>query len=124
MIDMSLLKQIKKTLTFEEICPIWHKILTGQTNYTPDTSAIDIADHKYCIVGEAHGFKSRDDVYDGCEKCDNFSYSWTDDNDFYHHFQTDWCSSDVKILTESELANDPLVKDFVNHWNEEHLEKK
>ena len=118
---MSELVQQKKTLTFEEICPTWYKILTGKTNYTPDTSAINIADHKYCVVGEAHGFKSRDDQYNGCKKCAKFSYSLTNDNDFYHHFQTEYMSDDIKILTESELANDPLVKDFVNHWNEVHI---
>ena len=117
---MSELIQEKKTLSFEEICPIWFKILTGKRGYTPDRDVVNISDPKYCIVGEAHKFESGKGYdYGGCETCTNFSYG-VDENDFYHNFQTGFCSQNVKILTESEVRNDPLVKDFVNHWNEVH----
>ena len=122
MIDMSLTKQEKKQLTFEEICPMWYKILTGQANYTPKTSPIDIGDHKYCVVGESHTFKSGDDGrYEGCIACEDFSFSWDDDEqDFYHQFTENW-GMDLKIVTPEELDRNPVVQKFVKHFNEAHV---
>src|SRR6188508_93220 len=106
---MSELIQEKKTLSFEEICPIRFKILTGKRGYTPDNDVVNIADPKCCIVGEAHKFESKDYEYGGCNTCNNFSYGVDNENDFYHHFRIGFGSQDVKILTESEVRNDPLV---------------
>ena len=123
MIDMSLLKQENKQLTFEEICPMWYKILTGQANYTPKTSPIDIGTHKYCVVGESHGFKSEDDEdrYEGCRTCEDFSFDWSKNNqDFYHQF-TEKNGVDLKIVTPEELDRNPIVQKFVKHFNEAHV---
>jgi hypothetical protein len=118
---MSELKQEKKQLTFEEICPIWYKILTGQANYTPRTSPIDIGDHKYCVVGESHRFKSEDARYNGCIACEDFSFDWSeDDQDFYHEF-TEENGVDLKIVTPEELDRNPIVQKFVKHFNEVHV---
>ena|ERR1044071_5851037 len=112
----------QKLLTFKEICPIWFKILTGKRGYTPQNDIVNIANPKCCIVGEAHKFGGgKGYKYGGCDKCSNFSYSWINEKDFYHHFQKEFFSQDVKILTESEIENDPLVKEFVDHWNEAHV---
>jgi hypothetical protein len=105
-------------LTFEQICPTWStKLRVGL-----DKDDIHILTHKpdTCIVGEAWGYTSRYQGYDlvclapfiGCWKCTIFGMEigktarkwhmpYTSDHN--HHLQ-------------------PIIDDFVKHWNKEHLD--
>ena len=86
--------QIKKQLTFEEICPYWAKELRRGT-----ASKGLLNNFTQCIVGEAHGFNS-DYSYASlnsfCQEC--FDYSF------------DFGGKDL-----SQIDN------FVAHWNEKHV---
>ena len=69
-----------------------------------------------CVVGEAHGFKGVDDEtgkhYKGCHKCNYFSFDI---------FVCKFGEYAKGMFTEEELNNDRDVKDFVEHFNEEHV---
>ena len=84
--------QVKKQLTFEEICPQWAQKLC-------DRDKSFIGDFTHCIVGEAHGF-SMDYSCIGsrsyCKECYDYSY--------------DFGGDDLSQLDE-----------FVVHWNECHV---
>ena len=75
--------QIRKLLTFAEICPGWIKALPIFLNQGIEESGIvgdlNMGSHKYCIVGEAHGF-NMNYLYEGdpnyCEDCRGFSYDF------------------------------------------------
>lgn len=93
-------------LPFEEICPQWSFAL--QLGYT-NNSNLDIQDAKYCIVGEAHGFRNRGLR---CSKCWEYSQSFTFciyGNKMHKYIITDnWRFEDLKL-------------DFVLHFNQKHL---
>ena len=96
---MSELLQEKKTLTFEEICPIWSwRIKQGLTE--KDFSDESKLHYKStCVVGEAWGFPKGGYISTyGCDKCDE--YSWD-------------------ILYEK--AHPDIIQGFVDHWNEVHV---
>ena len=84
--------QLKKQLTFEEICPQW-------TQKLHDADLSFIGDFRHCIVGEAHGFNpdySYSSINSFCQEC--FDYSF------------DFGGKDL-----SQIDN------FVAHWNEKHV---
>lgn len=61
----------KELLSFEDICPQWSLALRlGSAN----NLNLDIQDSKYCIVGEAHGFKDKSLL---CSKCWEYSQIFT-----------------------------------------------
>ena len=91
---MSELVQIKKQLTFEQICPLWSQYLSNPLGGHHPRLCID--DSKYCIVGEAHGWHSNTEHR--CMECRKFSF--------------DFCYSD-RFETLKTL--------FVEHWNEKHV---
>ena len=101
-------------LTFEDICPTW----SNKLNADLDKSDLHILTRKpeMCIVGEAWGYTSRYLGYRvvylipfiGCWKCIKFGN---------------------KIGKTAKQHNElckrylqPIIDDFVDHWNEKHLE--
>ena len=110
---MSELVQIKKLLTFEEICPMWFTALTGG----PKSEILDWVSFKYCIVGEAHGFDRSymTDSSKTCLECFQFSggLPFTGMTILNLLMRYDW--------SREELENHPVVKDFVRHFNECHV---
>ncbi len=97
--------QKKKQLTFEEICPEWSEALPEviHTHMFWKHGKLDIADSRYCVVGEAHGFTNeywQPTSKKYCQECDEFS--------------SDFC--DPAILEDAKIL-------FTNHWNEVHLNK-
>lgn len=98
-----------KILCFEEICPQWSIALSHgfSTN-----SGLDIEDGKYCIVGEAHGF--RDSAYI-CSKCWEYSQSFV--SGVYGNGQGGY------IITDNELF-EYIKNEFLQHFNQKHAYKK
>ena len=109
---MSELKQEKKLLTFEEICPLWYQALTGKGR----SKILNISDPKYCITGEAHDFEKGEKYDYGCESC--YEFGEVGANSFWQQFR------DYKmgvIYTAEQIQNNHVVKSFVRHWNEVHV---
>ena len=98
-------EQKKKQLTFEEICPEWSQAIQyyRKQDWTGELGKLNIASHKCCIIGEAHGF-DRNYIFrdrpEYCKDCDDFAILFCSERDFNEHKQ-----------------------DFVDHWNEVHLNK-
>ena len=59
-----------KTMCFEELCPQWSLALISGVSINP---YLDIEKGKYCIVGEAHGFRNSAYI---CSKCWEYSQSF------------------------------------------------
>lgn len=112
---MSELIQVKKLLTFEEICPLWApyyiRILQLRKELRGGSGSYDglyeeynirrrlyeiglnIADSDRCVVGEAHGWSSGRD----CRECYNFAHQGV--------FQ----------------YKQEILDDWVQHWNLAHV---
>jgi hypothetical protein len=107
------LQQSREVLTLEDVCPTWaRKIKFGLSK-----SDLEILSHdsKYCLVGEAWGFTGRQAGYYfvpfipliGCWKCIKYGQDMG------------------KLAAEERGANnsscfEPLIAQFLNHWNKEH----
>jgi hypothetical protein len=59
------------SLSFEDICPQWNNALSTRFS---NNSRLNISEAKYCIVGEAHGFRNSTYI---CSKCWEYSQSFT-----------------------------------------------
>ncbi len=99
----------RRIYSFSETCPRWvkqiHQSKTEEMKFYDNTSILDLADFKYCIVGEAHGF-NRDYTNRGTKDyCDNC----------YHQ-----AIVLASILTEGPKKREHMVDIFVNHWNSRH----
>jgi hypothetical protein len=100
---MSELEQQKKTLSFQEICPLWHQALTGKGK----SRILDLEKHKFCIVGEAHDFSdeynpvTHRDNPKNCPECRRASY--------------------YVLGTDRGGVSDEGIAMFVKHWNEVHI---
>ena len=104
-------KHAKKELTIHEISPQWALLLplipkTDKSEFYKNNQKLDISDCRYCVVGEAYGFKddySHSDKKDFCYDCFasaiNFGYSL--------------------LLNPSEREG--LTNTFVDHWNSSHV---
>ena len=92
---MSELVQIKKQLTFEQLCPKWAKIIK-QCGCIPISIFSGIYNYRCCIVGEAH--------------------------DWNNNYECDLCYSFADRFTRISLraSHDVLIDEFVEHFNECH----
>lgn len=99
-------------LTFEEVCPSWANKLKADLN--KDDLHTLIRKPEMCIVGEAWGYTSRYLGYKvvylipfiGCFKCIKYGNG------------IGRTAKKHKELCRSYLQ--PIIDDFVNHWNEKH----
>ncbi len=101
----------EKELTIKYISPQWAQMLplidkTDRSEFYRNGTKLDISDCRFCVVGEAYGFKddyARSDEKDFCYDCFssaiNFGYSL--------------------LLPPSEREG--LTNTFVDHWNRSHL---
>jgi hypothetical protein len=100
-----------ENLTLEEICPIWSEKL--RNGIDKQDRHILARDSKYCLVGEAWGFSGRQAGYYfvplipfvGCWTCISYGRKFG------------------KIAKKNEstaLDFEPLISDFVLHWNQNH----
>jgi hypothetical protein len=101
-------------LIFEEICPTWSNKLKADLD--KDDLHILVRKPELCIVGEAWGYTSRYLGYRivylipfvGCWKCIKYGNK-----------------IGKTAKQHSELYRNylqPIIDDFVDHWNEKHLE--
>ncbi len=101
----------KKALTFEQINPKWSHIIhghpaTGETTFTQNHFILDLTNPKFCVVGEAHGFKGNYFHYtndDFCQECFNHSLRFP------------------YMLEQPPAERKGEVESFVYHWNTEHM---
>jgi hypothetical protein len=98
------------SLSFEDICPQWNNALI--TRFSND-SRLNILEAKYCIVGEAHGFRNSTYI---CSKCWEYSQSFT--HCVYGSRDYDNYSITDHILFEH------LKENFIEHFNQSHVRKK
>ena len=98
------------SLSFEDICPQWNNALSTRFS---NNSRLNISEAKYCIVGEAHGFRNSTYI---CSKCWEYSQSFTHcvygSGDYNNYSITD------HILFEH------LKENFIEHFNQSHVRKK
>jgi len=97
-------------LSFQDIAPQWFDKLTGK--FDDIEGRLQITSAERCMVGEANKF-SDNYIYSDtpCGECFNLSIGLTAVSDRYSSFPA----------TAEQLENDPIVKEFVNHWNECHV---
>ena len=118
---MSKQKLKLKTKTIDQIVPKWSKLFDLYTKEGTSDKVkkyrnrhhLSIADSQRCVVGEAHGF---DDKYGGCDTCHDFSHLKPNGDDFI--------TLETRFDTNFEPSNwreEIVVKEFVAHWNKEHL---
>jgi hypothetical protein len=104
-------KHAKKELTIHEISPEWSHILplipkTGNSQFYKNGKKLDISDCKYCVVGEAYGFKD--------------DYSHNGNKDFCYPCYS--CAINLGYaLLLPQAEREGLVNTFVDHWNSTHL---
>jgi hypothetical protein len=105
---------LESELSFEEICPIWSKKLRNGIDEID--RMILVKDSKYCAVGEAWGFTGKQTGYYvapliaivGCWTCIRYGQKFS------------------KTAREKKSYSDfePLILDFVRHWNQRHKKIK
>lgn len=106
---MSELVQVKKLLTFEEICPRWAaKLKHGITDDHVDSPLI-MSSHRLCIVGEANGFSDDYVRRSLCIDCDMHSMR------LYKRYGGYSIDEDPHGTFEQDIF------DFVKHFNECHV---
>jgi len=101
-----------KRLTIHEISPQWARLLplipkTDIQQFYKNGTVLDISNPKFCVVGEAHGFKgdymSCVSGKDFCQGCFNHSVNF------------------ASVLQRKPSDRKELVNSFVNHWNNNHV---
>ena len=105
---------LESDLSFEEICPIWAKKLRNGIDEID--RRILVKDSRYCAVGEAWGFTGKQTGYYiaplipivGCWSCIKYGQKFS------------------KTAREKQSYSDfePLISDFVGHWNHTHKKIK
>jgi hypothetical protein len=107
------MKESFSGLTIEQVCPMWYNKL--KSGLSEKDISIMRNDSKYCMVGEAWGFTGRHTGYYiaplipfvGCWACVSYGRKFG-------------------ILAKknySHLSNyQPLISDFMKHWNEKHID--
>lgn len=107
---------VTKSITFNELCPIWSKKLSLGLDKI-DKYLIE-RDSKYCIVGEAWKFSGRYNGYYlalliplvGCWTCIKYSRKLA---------KISKNKSKKENLTKTDF--EPLIEYFVKHWNQKHV---
>jgi hypothetical protein len=107
-----------KSITFNELCPIWSKKLSLGLDRV-DKFMLE-RDSKYCIVGEAWKFSGRYTGYYlaplipfvGCRMCVKYAYKFA---------KVSKNTNKKENLTRSDF--EPLIEYFIKHWNEKHVNK-
>ena len=107
-------ESVETDLSFEEICPIWSKKLRNGIDEID--RMILVKDSKYCAVGEAWGFTGKQTGYYvapliaivGCWTCIRYGQKFS------------------KTAREKKSYSDfePLILEFVTHWNQRHKKIK
>lgn len=118
-LELSTKQNDRKSITFNELCPIWSKKLSLGLDRV-DKFMIE-SDSKYCIVGEAWQFSGRYTGYYlaplipfvGCWTCIKYTRK------FAHTSKKTIKNAN---LTMSDFQ--PLIESFMIHWNETHVKKK
>jgi len=106
---MSELIQVKKQVTFEELCPKWSEAI--RKGHISDN--LGYLFHQ-CIVGEAYSFKHNG--YNGCQICEAYAYRLV-------------CSGGraaISIIADTLLFIDHELFErekswFMRHWNKCHV---
>ena len=104
-------RQKLSTLTIHEISPMWASLLarlpeTSEQRFYNKEQLLDITDCKFCVVGEAYGFK------DDYREQGNKDFCW------------DCHSSSMNFANCLEFNGEvrkELVDEFVSHWNQTHI---
>ena len=107
-----------KSITFNELCPIWSKKLSLGIDRV-DKTLVE-RDSKYCIVGEAWQFSGRYTGYYlaplipfvGCWTCIKYARKFAN------------ISKTNKKANLTRIDFEPLIEDFMIHWNEQHMKIK
>jgi hypothetical protein len=107
-----------KSITFNELCPIWSKKLSLGIDRV-DKTLVE-RDSKYCIVGEAWQFSGRYTGYYlaplipfvGCWTCIKYARKFAN------------ISKTNKKANVTRIDFEPLIEDFMIHWNEQHMKIK
>ena len=112
MLELSELIQVKKQITFEQLCPKWFKsIQTGVLE-----SGLD-GGFSHCIVGEAYGFKG---PYN-CSECNVHAtglVNWDGGSGAISigvGYNDAWKVAEIK-----EELFEQRKEAFMEHWNEKH----
>jgi hypothetical protein len=117
-LDLSSKHILRKSLAFNELCPIWSKKLSVGLDRV-DKFMIE-QDSKYCIVGEAWKFSGRYTGYYlaplipflGCWTCIKYAHKFA---------KTSKDKNKKENLTRGDF--EPLIEYFIKHWNEKHINK-
>ncbi|HEX7258817.1 MAG TPA: hypothetical protein VF242_12235 [Nitrososphaeraceae archaeon] len=110
---------VTKSITFNELCPIWSKKLFLGLDRV-DKFMIE-RDSKYCFIGEAWKFSGRYTGYYlaflipfvGCWTCIKYSRQFA---------KISKNTNKKENLTRSDF--EPLIEYFMKHWNEKHMNEK
>ena len=106
---------VTKSITFNELYPIWSKKLSLGIDRV-DKTLVE-RDSKYCIVGEAWQFSGRYTGYYlaplipfvGCWTCIKYARKFAN------------ISKTNKKANVTRIDFEPLIEDFMIHWNKKHM---
>ena len=104
----------KAKKTFEQISPLWSKIIhempkddtiSAKIRFRVNGKTLDITDGKRCVVGEAYGFSAKytPSGDDYCKTCHSKASEFT------------W------ILEKTPSQRQKMTDSFTNHFNAKHL---
>jgi hypothetical protein len=110
---------LTKSITFNELCPIWSKKLSLGID-REDKDLVE-CDSKYCIVGEAWQFSGRYTGYYlaplipfvGCWTCIKYARKFANISKKIN-----------KKANVTRIDFEPLIEYFMIHWNEKHMKIK
>ena len=108
------LLQIKKLLTFEEICPLWADRI-NRGHLVGEKGGTNMHHGCKCVVGEAYKFPIND------------YYAWNDCKDYcvcckdYSRLFCDLVYHDQEPEHEATHSMDYYIRGFTDHWNECHV---
>jgi len=109
---------VTKSITFNELCPIWSKKLSLGLDMV-DKFMLE-GDSKYCIVGEAWKFSGKYCGYYlallipfvGCCTCIKYARKFA---------KISKSKNEKEDLARRDFES--LIEDFMIHWNEKHVNK-
>lgn len=112
-------------MQINKIAPIWDKAIKiykkdGLREYVRyyKKNKLDILDARYCIVGEAYGFKAQYVRIDGGKRCDDCNSMATTFMDAFDHVKNSSIDNPVFIPTKRV---DSDIKLFEEHWCKIHV---